>query len=37
VLIAQERGKSLFDLKGELRSNLKLLGNLFDEVLFTLG
>jgi THO complex subunit 2 len=36
VLIAQERGKSLFDLKGELRSNLKLLGNLFDEVLFTL-
>jgi len=34
VLIAQERGKSLFDLKGELRSNLKLLGNLFDEVPF---
>ena len=33
VLIAQERGNSLFNLKLENVSNLKLLGNLFDEVL----
>ena len=33
ILIAQERGSSLFNLKIEHNSNLKLLGNLFDEVL----
>lgn len=32
VLIAQERGSSLFNPKTEHTSNLKLLGNLFDEV-----
>jgi THO complex subunit 2 len=32
VLIAQERGTSLFNLRTEHISNLKLLGNLFDEV-----
>ena len=33
VLIAQERGTSLFKIANEHNSNLKLLGNLFDEVL----
>ena len=33
VLIAQERGTSLFNVAHEHNSNLKLLGNLFDEVL----
>ena len=37
ILIAQERGSSLFNLKGEHNSNLKLLGNLFDEVIFPLS
>jgi THO complex subunit 2 len=32
VLIAQEQGGSLFNLKTQHNSNLKLLGNLFDEV-----
>lgn len=32
ILIAQERSTSLFNLKIEHTSNLKLLGNLFDEV-----
>lgn len=32
MLIAQERGVCLFDSKMEHTSNLKLLGNLFDEV-----
>ena len=32
ILIAQERGSSLFNLNVEHNSNLKLLGNLFDEV-----
>ena len=35
VLIAQERGTSLFNLRTEHISNLKLLGNLFDEVSHT--
>jgi THO complex subunit 2 len=33
VLIAQERGNSLFNLQTEHDSNLKLIGNLFDEVI----
>jgi THO complex subunit 2 len=32
ILIAQERGTSLYNLRTEHTSNLKLLGNLFDEV-----
>jgi THO complex subunit 2 len=32
ILIAQERGGSLFNLNTQQNSNLKLLGNLFDEV-----
>ena len=32
VLISQERTSSVFSLDGEYTSNLKLLGNLFDEV-----
>lgn len=34
ILIAQERSTSLFNLKIEHTSNLKLLGNLFDEVFY---
>lgn len=37
ILIAQERGSSLFNLKIEHISNLKLLGNLFDEVFPIIG
>ena len=35
ILIAQERGSSLFNPKIEHKSNLKLLGNLFDEVFYS--
>jgi THO complex subunit 2 len=35
ILIAQEREASIYNLKTEHTSNLKLLGNLFDEVFYS--